>query len=83
MRRKEERARMNTATRIMSNSRYSYKLSFNTSDLRKLTSLFLKQVLSQKPGFKWWWTSYLIIHVMWQCLYAHNGATPLPLMLLF
>jgi hypothetical protein len=50
MRRKEERVRVNTATRIMSSSRYSYQLSFNTSDLRKLTSLFLEQVLSQKLG---------------------------------
>jgi hypothetical protein len=48
MRRKEERVRVNTAIRIMSNSRYSYQLSFNASDLRKLTSLFLKQVRSQK-----------------------------------
>jgi hypothetical protein len=48
MRRKEERARVNIVIRIMSSSRYSYQLSFNASDLRKLTSLFLKQVLSQK-----------------------------------
>jgi hypothetical protein len=44
-RRKEERARVNTATRIISSRKYSYQLSFNTSDLRKLTSLFLKQFL--------------------------------------